>query len=428
MAKKNTKRTRIIILSVIIVLIISYFIYNNFSSKEKPTEVFVQTIEKRTIIQKISSSGTIQPEKSIDISANISALIMNIYVDDGDSVLMGQNLISLDKTRYEAYAEQAASRLRSAQANLEKTNYLKDREEKLFEQELISSQALESTKASYESAESEVFSAKAALRSALDEVSKTSLLAPNSGIVTIVRKEEGEMALGSTYAADVIMSIADLSKMEVNVNVNENDIINISNGDTAEIEIDAYQDSLFFGVVTEIAHIAQTNNAGTQNQVTNYPVKVKILNVPVGIRPGMSAIANIITHVSKNAISIPIQSLTARSSNFKKEENKKDFKKTDFENVVFILTDQENENITYTNFKSFDENYKFSIKKISLKVGIYSDTHYEVKNGLKLGDMIITGPYSAISQELEDEKFVLVAQESPKKYMKSEEEEFEWDF
>jgi len=428
MAKKNTKRTRIIILSVIIVLIVSYFIYNNFSSKEKPTEVFVQTIEKRTIIQKISSSGTIQPEKSIDISANISSLIMKIYVDDGDSVLMGQNLISLDKTRYEAYAEQAASRLRSAQANLEKTNSLKRREEKLFEQELISTQALESTKASYESAESEVFSAKAALRSAMDDVSKTSLLAPNSGIVTIVRKEEGEMALGSTYAADVIMSIADLSKMEVNVNVNENDIVNISNGDTAEIEIDAYQDSLFFGVVTEIAHIAQTNNAGTQNQVTNYPVKVKILNVPVGIRPGMSATANIITHVSKNAISIPIQSLTARSSNFKKEENEKDFKKKDFENVVFILTDQENENITYKNFKSFDENYKFSIKKIPLKVGIYSDTHYEVKNGLKLGEMIITGPYSAISQQLEDEKLVLVAQDIPKKYMKSGEEEFELGF
>ena len=427
MAKKNTKRT-ITIIIILAVIIISYFIYNKFSSKEKPIEVFVQAIEKRTIIQKISASGAIQPAKSIDISANISALIMKIYVDDGDSVLMGQNLISLDKTRYEAYAEQAASRLRSAQANLEKTNSLKRREEKLFEQELISTQALESTKASYESAESEVFSAKAALRSAMDDVSKTSLLAPNSGIVTIVRKEEGEMALGSTYAADVIMSIADLSKMEVNVNVNENDIVNISNGDTAEIEIDAYQDSLFFGVVTEIAHIAQTNNAGTQNQVTNYPVKVKILNVPVGIRPGMSATANIITHVSKNAISIPIQSLTARSSNFKKEENEKDFKKKDFENVVFILTDQENENITYKNFKSFDENYKFSIKKIPLKVGIYSDTHYEVKNGLKLGEMIITGPYSAISQQLEDEKLVLVAQDIPKKYMKSGEEEFELGF
>ena len=198
MAKKN--RRRLIIIGLIIILIIGGFIYRNSSKEDKPIEVFVVPIEAKTIVQKISASGTIQPEKSIDISANISALIMRIFVDDGDSVMMGQNLISLDKTRYEAFAEQAASRLRSAEANLEKTKSLKDREEKLFDQQLISSQALESTRASYESAESEVFSAKAALRSALDEVSKTSLLAPNSGIVTIVRKEEGEMALGSTYS------------------------------------------------------------------------------------------------------------------------------------------------------------------------------------------------------------------------------------
>ena len=296
MAKKN--RRRLIIIGLIIKLIIGGLIYRNSLKEDKPIEVFVIPIEAKTIVQKISASGTIQPEKSIDISANISALIMRIFVDDGDSVMMGQNLISLDKTRYEAFAEQAASRLRSAEANLEKTKSLKDREEKLFDQQLISSQALESTRASYESAESEVFSAKAALRSALDEVSKTSLLAPNSGIVTIVRKEEGEMALGSTYSADVIMSIADLSKMQVNVNVNENDIVSISEGDTAEIEIDAYQDKMFYGIVTEIAHISLTNNAGTQNQVTNYPVKVKILNVPDGIRPGMSATANIFTLVS----------------------------------------------------------------------------------------------------------------------------------
>lgn len=436
MAKKN--RRRLIIIGLVIILIIGGFIYRKSSKEDKPIEVFVTPIEAKTIVQKISASGTIQPEKSIDISANISALIMRIFVDDGDSVMMGQNLISLDKTRYEAFAEQAASRLRSAEANLEKTKSLKDREEKLFDQQLISSQALESTRASYESAESEVFSAKAALRSALDEVSKTSLLAPSSGIVTIVRKEEGEMALGSTYSADVIMSIADLSKMQVNVNVNENDIVSISEGDTAEIEIDAYQDKMFYGIVTEIAHISLTNHAGTQNQVTNYPVKVKILNVPDGIRPGMSATANIITHVSKDAISIPIQSLTARSSNFRKEEGQKDFKekefdkksfgKNDFENVVFILTDKDNKNITNKNFKTFDENHEFSIRKIPLEVGIFSDIDYEVKTGVKIGQMIITGPYSAISQELEDEKLVTVIQDKPKKYMKSDEKEFEWDF
>ena len=127
MAKKN--RRRLIIIGLIIILIIGGFIYRNSSKEDKPIEVFVIPIEAKTIVQKISASGTIQPEKSIDISANISALIMRIFVDDGDSVMMGQNLISLDKTRYEAFAEQAASRLRSAEANLEKTKSLKDREE-----------------------------------------------------------------------------------------------------------------------------------------------------------------------------------------------------------------------------------------------------------------------------------------------------------
>ena len=131
MAKKN--RRRFIIIGLIIILIIGGFIYRNSSKEDKPIQVFVIPIEAKTIVQKISASGTIQPEKSIDISANISALIMRIFVDDGDSVMMGQNLISLDKTRYEAFAEQAASRLRSAEANLEKTKSLKDREEKLFD-------------------------------------------------------------------------------------------------------------------------------------------------------------------------------------------------------------------------------------------------------------------------------------------------------
>ncbi|HIO55941.1 MAG TPA: efflux RND transporter periplasmic adaptor subunit, partial [Candidatus Marinimicrobia bacterium] len=309
--KKNKKRN-IIIISVLVLIVAGISLKFVFSSGVKPVEVTVETVAKREIVHKVTASGKILPEKQVEISANISALIMEISVEEGDSVMMGQHLISLDRMRYEAASEQAHSRLKSAEANLVKNTAMRDRAEKLFSEQLISSQEIESSTASFQLAESEVEMTRASLKSAMDDLSKTSLLAPSNGIVTEVRKEEGEMALGSMFQADVIMSIADLSKMEVHVDVNENDVVSVEIGDISEIEIDAFQDTLFYGVVKEIAHIAQTAGLGTQEQVTNFKVKVRMIDVPEGIRPGMSATANIVTDKRVNVLAIPIQSLTVR--------------------------------------------------------------------------------------------------------------------
>ena len=150
-----------------------------------------------------------------------------------------------------------------------------------------------------------------------DELSKTRLTAPKYGIVTSLTKEKGEMANSGMFNPMVLMTIADLSQMEVLVDVNENDVINIDVGDTTEIEIDAFPDTLFYGIVSEIAHTAKSLNMGVQEQVTNFKVKVRILSPPKKIRPGMSSTVDIITETIKDVVSIPIQSLTSRPENYK---------------------------------------------------------------------------------------------------------------
>ena len=410
-----------------------------FSSNEEPISVTIEPVSRQIIIHKVTGSGRIEPAKKVELSANISALIMEISVEEGDSIMIGQPLISLDRTRYEAAAEQVSSRLKSAKANLTKMTAIKDREDKLFEEKLISSQQLESANASLQAAESEVLTSQAALKSAMDDLTKTSLLAPSTGIVLEIKKDEGEMALGSMFSADVLMSLADLEKMEVHVNVNENDVVSVSIGDTSEIEIDAFQDTLFYGIVTEIAHVAQTTGLGTQDQVTNYQVKVRILEVPDAIRPGMSATANIITDKKKNALAIPIQSLTVRpirSENLRVKEEKfpqnysnmePSIKFQELEELVFVISDKPGGVIRDGNLDgmdSFEKNGKIRddgkyVHIRPIKVGISSNTHYEVLDGLNDDEEIVIGSYRAISKNLSHNSFVTIEDDEEKRKEKS---------
>ena len=235
---------------------------------------------------------------------------------EGDTVEPGQHLISIDEKQIRPRYNNAVSQVKSSEANLRKVQSQMDRTQSLFSQKLISKQELEQIEASYQIALSQSEQANANLLSAEDELSKTRLTAPKYGIVTSITKEEGEMAVGGMFNPGVLMIVADLSKMEVEVDVNENDVINIEIGDTSEIEIDAYPDTIFYGVVSEIAHTAQSTNMGVQSQVTNFKVKVRMISVPDKIRPGMSSTVNIITETLSAAIAIPIQSLTSRPENY----------------------------------------------------------------------------------------------------------------
>ena len=249
-----------------------------------------------------------------------------------------------------------------------------------------------------------------------DELDKARIMAPQDGIVTAVNKEVGEMAVGGMFQAEVLMIIADLKRMEVLVDVNENDVVSVSLGDTTEIEIDAFQDTLFYGVVSEIAHMAQTSAMGQAEQVTNFQVKIRIIDVPEEIRPGMSATANIITDKKENVLAIPIQSLTVRPEGSEKsvfgkgkrsggEDGEEKAKAKKMEELVFILADKPGGVLRNGKLSEMDEKKgkKNKIPKNGkvvhirpIEVGISSETHYEVITGLQEGDEIVTGSYLSL--------------------------------
>ena len=410
----KTLKKRIVWIPLLIIMTSSIWFFISKSSKEKIIYVDGELIELRNIVQKINASGKIQPEEAVQITSTITGWITEITVMEGDTVDPGQHLISIDEKQIRPRYNNAKSQVKSSAANLKKVQAQMDRTKSLFDQKLISQQELEQVEASYQIAVSQAEQANANLLSAEDELSKTRLTAPKYGIVTSITKEEGEMAVGGMFNPGVLMTIADLSRMEVEVDVNENDVVNIIVGDTTEIEIDAYPDTMFYGVVSEIAHTAQSLNMGSQQQVTNFKVKVRMITVPDKIRPGMSSTVNILTETIKNTISIPIQALTSRPENFKDvqdpiKKNKKNkwndsddisFKKIKPIDVVFTLKDEFEDKVA-------EEGKKYAIARPT-KVGISGENYYAVKSGVNEGEMIVIGGYRVLSKELSHGDLVVV--------------------
>ena len=298
---KSNKKKWIIIAIAIVFVIITIFLSLNRGDKDA-VNVETELVKYSTVIQKVNASGTIQPETEVKISSSTSsAWIESITVKEGDYVKKGQLLISLDRKQLLSNYNAAMSSVRSAKARLKQEVASKKRIETMYDQNLASDQELEAIQASYEIANSQLEQARANLDSRQDELDRAKITSPQNGIVTQINKEVGEMALGGMFQAEVLMVIADLSKMEVIIDVNENDVVSISKGDTAEIEIDAFLDTLFYGVVNEVALVPQVTGMGSQQQVTNFQVKVSMINVPDNIRPGMSATVDIVT--DKKAVS-----------------------------------------------------------------------------------------------------------------------------
>ena len=412
--------------------------------KDNTNAINVETekVTLRTVIQKVNASGRIQPEIEVKISATSSAWIDLITVKEGDRVKKGQHLISLDRKQLLANYNSASSSVRSAEARIKQELASKKRVESMYEQNLASDQELEAVQASYEIANSQLSQAQANLESRKDDLDKARISAPQDGIVTKIYKEVGEMAVGGMFQADNLMIIADLSKMEVIIDVNENDVVSVAVGDTTEIEIDAFLDTLFYGVVSEIAHISEITGMGSQQQVTNFQVKVRMLNVPDGIRPGMSATADIITDKKENVLAIPIQSLTVRQKGSEKfgssgkksgrpnnattgsNSNGNSSKKREVEELVFVIADSEGKvqrDEPLDEGEDIDKEFKKAKKGTKyvhvrpVKVGISSDTHYELLSGLDEGESIVTGSYKAISKDLSHNKIVTMGKDSDKK-------------
>jgi HlyD family secretion protein len=360
---------------------------------------------------------------------------MDIRVAEGDEVETGDTLVILDRKRYAAAYERSRSAVRSAKATLKQIKAEIERDRQLFEKQLISLQDFEAKEATYELAISQMEQAEAGEDQAGDDLSKSILLAPDEGVVTRLNKEIGEMALGSTFQADVLLIISDLSMMEVVVEVDETDVVDIEILDQVEIEIDAIQETVFNGRVSRVAHSATILGQGTQEQSTNFEVIVTLdiredaKRIDSRIRPGMSATATIVVAHHEDAIAVPIQALAARPpvrkknpdgdeesrSDEKREKVKrprnggagagrpggKDFKQPEPVEVVFVINHDSTASQSWL-AKLFGKDPLENVSQREVELGISSDTHYEILSGLAAGEMIVVGSYRAVSKELKD--------------------------
>jgi len=372
---------------------------------KKAPEVQTAKVAHKKIVQRVTATGKIQPKTQVEISADVSAKIIKLPIVEGQWVNKGAFLVGLAQERYVAAVENAEAGVSSAQANAALVSENRSRAEneykrskQLLESKVESQASFEAKQAEYQvevarhkSAMDQVAQAKAALKQARDDRSKTTIYSPMAGTISALNKELGEIALGSQFQKDVILTVADLSQMEAQVNVDENDIMSVTVGQEAEIEVDALPNETLKGVVSEIGSSALSAGAGTTEQKTEFEVKITITNPPKTLRPGMTASANIITKTNANALSVPLQSVVARSvdqltmKGEKRKEAEARYKadRDGFVEVVFCI-----------------EKGKAVAKQV--KTGIQGDDLIEIVDGLKEGDEVVTGSYRAISKDLDN--------------------------
>jgi HlyD family secretion protein len=421
------------------VLIIFSVILIKYLNGNKPTEVYVEKATTKTIIELVSATGKIQPETELKLSSDVSGEITEMAVKEGDQVKKGDLLCRIKPDLYvsaidrvnanvnttKANLKTALAQLDQAKANLANSEATFNRNKKLLEQSAISQQEFDGFKAQYESAKANVQaleagvnagqyniqSSEATLKEANTNLEKTYIYAPVDGTVSKLSVEKGERVVGvSGMAGTEILRLANLNEMEVSVEVNENDIIKVHKNDTALIEVDAYMDKKFKGIVTEIAN--SSNSTGISvDQVTNFVVKIRLLRESyqflisdknqIPFRPGMSASVDIQTRKVVNVIAIPIQAVTTRNPDSLNTINNDEFD----DREVKVKNDNEDKDLKKEEVKI--KEYVFlvnngSAKQIEVKTGIQDNDFIQVISGLTDKQEVICGPYSAVSKSLKE--------------------------
>lgn len=423
-----SKKKKILIGAALTVALTLVVVLSLGGKKEEAVEVQTEKVKRGDVVKTVTASGKIQPVTDVKISSNVSAKIMKLTVKEGDRVQRGQLLVSLDRTIYEAAANQsraelarAKAQLLNAEATLQKATLDYNRVQGLFDKQLASTAdyelaqtELSTAKASVASAQSQVNSAEAGLDQAMDNLSKTEIYSPIDGTVSQLNKEVGEIALGSQFSQDIIMVVANLAQMEARVNVDENDVISVSLNDSSHIEVDALQDIKIKGFVTEIANSANVTAAGTQEEKTEFEVKIALAEYVPTLRPGMSTTSEITTDIRTHTLSVPIQCVTVREPDRLK-------RKEGIEKDAAIATDTANEFLPnkdgVVEIVFVVENGVAVAKAV--KTGIQSESHIEILDGIKEGDEVVVGNYRAISKVLENGSKVQVNNE--KKLVKRDE-------
>jgi len=410
---RKSKKKLFIFSGIGVLLIVLVVLVVMGSKKEAVISVQTEKVARRTITQRVIATGKIYPEVQVTITPEVSGEIIELPVKEGQNVKRGEVLLRIKPDFYAAIRDQATAGLASARASLSRSEADFKRVKELFGKGLVSESERDQSRASFEVAKAQYDQAEANLNQANENLRKTTIYAPMDGTVSQLTVELGERVLGtSQFQGTTVMTIADLSRMEARVDVGENDVVLISIGDTARIEVDAYPGRKFNASVYEIANTAKTKGLGTQEEVTNFEVKIRILDKDTELRPGMSMTATVETETKQNVIAVPIQSVTTRMP---KEEQKKmqdgeeaqtvaqgtkPKKENKSKEVVFILENNE-------------------AKMVPVKRGISDDSYVEILEGLDEGKDVISGSYKAISRELEEGSHVRVEKDLGKSVQQS---------
>jgi HlyD family secretion protein len=389
-------KKKTIIIAAVVIIIIGLIIAMNLNSKrEKPIKTTVDKVKKTDLTSIISASGEIKPKKNINISAQIPGRILKIGVVEGQEVKRGDFLLKLDSSQYEANAERDRAFIQStkteeikAEATTKRSLDSYQRQKNLYDNELISKELLEQAKVQLDIAEAsskaisfQIDQAQASLKSSLDNLAKTVFSAPIDGIITSLRIEEGEVAIIGTMnnPGTVLMTIADLSVMEVEVEVDETDVIGVVLGQTADVRVDAFPDRVFEGKVTEIGSSALQKtgvSAAAAQESKDFKVVIT-LDDPRLLKPGLSASADIISAEKKNVLAVPISALVTREKKDAQGEKIKKDKKVVEEEGLYII-----------------ENGR--VRFVAVEKGITGELEIEIISGLKEGQEVVVGPYDVL--------------------------------
>lgn len=399
--KKNGKKLWIIIG---VVVIIAGLVAANLLTKRGPkgVDVDVTVAQLDSLTQTVTASGKIQPKEEVKISANVSGRILYLGAEEGDMVQKDQLLVRIEDENYAAQLEQMRFSLASGVASLEEAKSRLKRTRDLHGNGLSSDADLETAMASVKRLEADVDRMRANVTQGEDQLSKTRIYSPIAGTVTQLNKEVGEMAIGATFSQDIIMVVSKLDQMEVDVEVNENDVVLISIGDPVKIEVFALPDTSFNGMVTEIAHSGVIRNRGSSEEVTNFSVTVAVTDNVVELRPGMSATVEVVTETRSNTLVLPQESVAVRTlsdENRRAEQarssDKKDKKEGNNDGTHSKMGTDKEEPVEVVFVAQGD-----TVWAKQVKLGIYSDTHFEILEGIHEGDVIVTGPFRLLSREL----------------------------
>lgn len=423
MAKLTKKRRKYIIWGIVVLVILLIVLRRTgVIGASDEIRVAVEEVELHEVVETVSASGKIQPVREVKLSPDVSGEIVELMIKEGDHVKKGDVLAKIKTDLYQASYDQVAASVNSQRANLANSEARQSQSEaqfvnaestyqrnkQLYEQGAISESEYESAKAQYEVAKADVqassqtvnasrynvYSAMASMNEASNNLNRTIIIAPVDGTISQLNVEIGERVAGASQfsAGTEILRIADLQEMEVNVSVNENEVVKLEIGDTANIEVDAYPDRKFKGIVTEIANSANVSGVSV-DQVSNFDVTISILlssyknMIPKDkpnyspFKPGMSATVDIITERAKNALSVPVQSVTTREVEDDSTQIEESNSMTEY---VFIVEEGQ-------------------VKLRKVKTGIQDNEYIQILSGLKEKEIVVVAPYSAIAKKLQDD-------------------------